>query len=293
MELLKDGDRLILRHVKDFDLDHTFLCGQCFRFEKREENRYIGVASSHLLDIAKVGDDFVMQHTTLEEFQNFWSYYFAFDIDYDKIKKELSKDDVLRCAIHHGQGIRILRQDLFETILSFILSQSNNITRIRGIIQTFCQKFGEKIVYEGREYYTFPHPRDLMGIELEDLADLKAGYRDKYVYRTILAINEGKFSLDDLYHMPTPKAKEALLGLSGVGEKVANCILLFGLSRFDSFPIDVWIRRVMEHFYYEDQKTNPTVIAELAQNSFGDLGGFAQQYLFFYAREQLQKQKSE
>jgi len=291
MELLKDGDRLVLRHVKDFDLDHTFLCGQCFRFEKCEENRYIGVASSHLLDIARVGDNFVLQHTTLDEFQNFWSHYFAFDIDYGKIKHELSKDEVLRNAVHHGQGIRILRQDLFETILSFILSQSNNITRIRGIILAFCRKFGKRIVYEGKEYYTFPRPEDLVGICLEELADLKAGYRDKYVYHAICAINEGKLSLDDLCHMPTVEAKKALLGLSGVGEKVANCILLFGLSRFDAFPIDVWIQRIMEHFYYEDQKTNPAVIAQMAENSFGDLGGFAQQYLFFYAREHLQKQK--
>lgn len=289
MELFYDENSLILRDVKDFDLDHTFLCGQCFRWDKIEKNRYIGVASSHLLDVSKVGNEFHLKHTTEEEFHSFWSHYFAFDMDYGIIKKRLSKDEILNRAIHHGDGIRILRQDLFETIISFILSQSNNITRIRGIIKTFSKKFGKKIAYDGKEYYTFPTPSDLDGIKLEDLADLKAGYRDKYVYKAIRAINEGEISLTELSKMPTKEAKDTLLGLMGVGEKVANCILLFGLSRFDAFPIDVWIRRIMEHYYYKDQKTNPAIIAKMAEENFGDLGGYAQQYLFFYARENLQK----
>lgn len=285
MEIINTSKGILLSHVKNFQLEHTFLCGQCFRWNLIEPHRYIGIAQGNVLDICEQEDGFLLRNTSLELWEKFWKSYFSFDIDYNQIKQKLRQDAVLKQAMQYGYGIRILRQDFFETIVSFLISQSNNIPRIKSIIETLCRCFGKKITYRTNTYYTFPTLEDMAGIAPQDLAPLRVGYRDRYICQTVNLLAENPSFLTDIVQADTKTAKEQLLSLCGVGDKVANCILLFGLSRFEAFPIDVWVRRIMEHYYFHDRKTSLNSIAKFAQEQYGEYGGYAQQYLFYYARE--------
>ncbi len=285
MEIIETSEGLLLQNVDHFQLDHTFLCGQCFRWNRVDNHRYIGIAGGHLLDMTAQENGFLLKNTTRELWQTFWCRYLALDMDYHAIERALSRDNVLAKAMAYGHGIRILRQDFWETLVSFLMAQANNITRIKGIISRLCENFGHPISYEGHTYYTFPTPSDLFGVSREELSCLRAGYRERYLYELITAVQNGTFFPAHVAQKDFLLAKKDLLSLYGVGEKVANCILLFGLSHFEAFPIDVWVRRVMEYYYFGGQKTPIRVIADFAKKQFGDYGGFAQQYLFYYARE--------
>ena len=187
-------------------------------------------------------------------------------------------------AVSHGGGIRILKQDLWETIVSFIISASNNIPRIKKIIESLCSNFGTAHIYEGQTYYSFPDADVLASLTTDELDVIKAGFRTKYILSVAKAVADGEFKLDLLYNMNTPDAKRELLKLRGIGNKVSDCITLFALNKFDSFPIDVWIKRIMEYCYFQNQPQPIPVIAQFATDKFGELGGIAQQYLFYYAR---------
>lgn len=284
MDITSKNNNIILENIADFELEHIFDCGQCFRFGKTGENTYTGVAGAHALKISQYGKTVTLYDTSERDFYDFWYDYFDLSCDYGKIKKTLSKDPVMREAIKYGEGIRILRQDLWETIISFIISASNNIPRIKGIIERFCQAFGEEIRYMGKTYYSFPTAEKTAGLAINDLSVIRAGFRDKYIINTAKEIAGGNFSLNSMRSLPTPDAKKMLMTLSGVGNKVSDCILLFGLNRADAFPVDVWIKRIMEYCYF-DGETPISAISALAEEKFGSLGGYAQQYLFFWARE--------
>ena len=217
--------------------------------------------------------------------------YFDLNRDYEKIKLELSKiDDNLKTSIKYGNGIRILNQDLWETIISFIISANNNIPRIKGIINRISQKYGKEIVYNNKSYYTFPTPEELSKASVEDLRNVGLGFRDIRVYKTTQKIYNKEFDLEKLQQeKDTNIIREKLLTLDGVGPKVADCIILFStLKRFDVFPIDVWVRRVMNELYIknaDETKVNKKDIEQLAREKYGNLAGIAQQYLFFWKRE--------
>ena len=216
--------------------------------------------------------------------------YFDLNRDYSEIKEKLSKiDENVNLSIQYGEGIRILNQDLWETIISFIISANNNIPRIKGIIERLSQKYGKEIDWNGEKYYTFPTPEELKKVEVQDFRELGTGFRDIRLYETTRTVLENKVVLKDLYNVDTLKAREELLTLSGVGPKVADCILLFSdLKRFDVFPIDVWVRRVMNELYIknsDETKVNKKDIARIAKEKFGDLEGLAQQYLFYWKRD--------
>ena len=193
-------------------------------------------------------------------------------------------------SIKYGEGIRILNQDLWEMIISFIVSANNNIPRIKGIIDRMSKKYGTCIVFRGQEYYTFPTPEALATVSMENLRALGLGFRDKYIFETTRKIVNGEVDLEKLkQEKSTKNIRNELLTLSGVGPKVADCILLFStLKRFDVFPIDVWVRRVMNDLYIHnpvEAKVNKKEIEQLAKEKFGDLEGIAQQYLFYWKRE--------
>ena len=223
---------------------------------------------------------------SLDDYYNIWKDYLDLDRDYDAIKKKLSaKDKYMEKAISYGGGMRILQQELWETMISFIISQNNNIPRIKKCVESLCTSFGSPLgIYKGRNYFAFPTPETLSRLNAEELDTCRLGYRAKYIVDTARQILENDKKLDDLHNDSEGALYEYLLGLSGVGPKVANCIMLFGLGKYDSFPLDVWIKRVMNQIYHIEEGNVKKMKAYAAEH-FGEYGGIAQQYLFYYMRE--------
>lgn len=284
MNIYQKNNNIILTDIHDFDLYHIFECGQCFRWDKQDDDSYIGVVANYALKISQKDDCVTLYDTSLEDFENFWFGYFDLDRDYSEIKNTLKKDVVLNTAINSGQGIRLLKQDIWECVVSFIISASNNIPRIKKIISSLCQNFGDEFEYMGNTYYTFPTPQKIASLNLEDLAIIKAGFRDKYILDAARKFTSNEINNELLENSDNAAAKEMLMTINGIGNKVSDCILLFGMSRFDTFPVDVWIKRIMEYCYFDNKQKIPDIIS-FSQDKFGVLCGFAQQYLFFYARE--------
>ena len=275
-------------HVKDFNLDHIFDCGQCFRWEKQPDGSYLGIAfgKNALMDYDADEETLQIHGADREDFETVWRKYLDLDRDYSAIKKTLAeKDKVVAEAIEYGHGIRILNQEKWETLLSFIISQNNNIPRIKKCIESLARTLGEKSgQYYGREFYSLPSPERLAGATLEDLAPCRLGYRAKYLIETAKQVaEEGLKSLERLGsdEVSSQETFEALKKYCGVGPKVANCIALFSMGKLDRFPIDVWVKKVMHRLYGIDENDMKTMAA-FAQESFGQYGGIAQQYLFYY-----------
>ncbi len=287
MNIYCENNNIVLTEVSDFNPVHIFECGQAFRWDRNSDGSYTGIAFGKALRIFAEDDKITLYNTTRSDFDNIWHNYFDFDRDYTAVKNILCEnDDVMKTAVPYGEGIRILKQELFETVISFIISASNNIPRIKKIIDLLCTNFGQKIEYEGKYFYTFPDCNTLAECSVEDLALIRAGFRDKYIIDAAKKFSEGKISYEMLCNYDTQDIKNILKTISGVGDKVANCILLFGLARTDSFPVDVWVKRIMEILYLKkDAKNNE--IEKFAFDKFGNICGLAQQYLFFYARENL------
>lgn len=280
------GKSIILKNQEDFQLEHIFDCGQCFRWRQDGSNQYIGVAYGNLLIVEKKNNDIYFTGTTEKEFLDVWHRYFDLDTNYTAIKDKLSKgDDVMKEATAFGNGIRILRQEPWETIVSFIISANNNIPRIKKSIQLLCQSYGTKIgSYMDEDFYSFPEPEALMNLKAEDLSACNMGYRGPYIIKTAQRIYENPQLLSCLYDEDTLNCKKKLLELMGVGPKVANCISFFAFGKLDSFPVDVWIKRLMEYFYFHREMKEKDIEA-FAKDKYGDLAGYAQQYLFYYGRE--------
>lgn len=284
MEVSLKGQNLILTGLDSFNLSHIFDCGQCFRWNRNADGSFFGIAMGKALKISENDENVIFHNTSIDDFNNIWKEYFDFNTSYSQIKKELSVDKVLKEAIGYGDGIRILKQDLWECVVSFIISASNNIPRIKKIVEALCCNFGEKISYMDEVFYSFPGPEKINSLTLEDLSVIKAGFRDKYILDAAEKFVSGEISYDMLKKMSAEDAKKTLMTVKGIGNKVADCIVLFGLSKCESFPIDVWIKRIMEYCYFEGEEPIGK-ISEFAKEKFGSLGGYAQQYLFFYARE--------
>ena len=273
-----------------FELADVFECGQCFRWNKEENGSYTGVFHKNVINVEKNGDVITFKGVCEGNIEKVCTQYFDLERDYSKIRNELSKiENKLKNSIEHGKGIRILNQDLWETIISFIISANNNIPRIKLIIDRLSKSYGQKIKWNGKEYYTFPTAEELKNVKVEDFRKLGLGFRDIRLYETTKMVLNKEVDLDNLKNMPTEKAREELLKLSGVGPKVADCILLFSdLKRFDVFPIDVWVRRVMNELYIkkeDETKVTKKEIQAIADSKFGNLQGLAQQYLFYWKRE--------
>ena len=283
--------KYILKNIDSFELKDIFECGQCFRWNAEEDGSYTGVFGNNILNVKKENNDVIFEGNCEKNIKETVEVYFDLNRDYNEIKDKLSKiDDNMKTSIEYGKGIRILNQDLWETIISFIISANNNIPRIKGIIERLSKKYGKEIEYNGEKYYTFPTAEELKNVNVEDFRKLGLGFRDIRLYETTHMILEGKVDLNKLRKNPnTIEVREQLLTLSGVGPKVADCILLFSdLKRFEVFPIDVWVRRVMNDLYIkqeDENKVSKKQIEKLAEEKFGNLAGLAQQYLFYWRRE--------
>lgn len=283
--------KYILKNPDSFNLVHIFECGQCFRWNIEEDGSYTGVIKDGVINVKQIGKDFAFIGNVTGNLEDIVKDYFDLNTDYTKIKDTLSKIDVyLKESIEFGEGIRILNQDLWECIISFIISANNNIPRIKKIIERISCKFGKKIVFEGKDYYTFPTPEQLSNATVQDLRELGLGFRDVRVYNTTKMILERQVDLHRLEKLDnSEKIREELLKLDGVGPKVADCIMLFStLKRLDVFPIDVWVRRVMNELYIkaeDETKVNKKEISKIAEEKYKNLAGLAQQYLFYWRKE--------
>ncbi len=280
-----------LKNIDTFELKDIFDCGQCFRWNEQDDGSYIGVVGENVLNVKKEKNNIRIEGIGKDNFSELVEEYFDLRRDYKQIKAELAKiDQNMKNSIKYGQGIRLLNQDLWETIISFIISANNNIPRIKGIIERLSKKYGNKITWKEKDYYTFPTPEQLKDLTVQEYRELGLGFRDKRVYETTQMIISKQIDLEKMKQNPnTFEVKEELLKLSGVGVKVADCILLFSnLKRLEVFPVDVWVRRVMNELYIknpDETKVTTKQIEKIAEEKFGNLAGLAQQYLYYWKRE--------
>lgn len=281
---------LKLKNIKSFNLKDIFECGQCFRWNENKDSSYTGIVKNNVIKIYQNNNNLIVKSYGEDNIEELFNFYFDMNTDYEKIKIKLSQiDSYMLESIKYGEGIRILNQDLWETIMSFIISANNNIPRIKGIIEKLSRTYGNEIIWNNEKYYSFPTVNQLSKATVEDFRKLGLGFRDIRMYETTKMILEKQIDLGKLHQeKDTNIVREELLKLSGVGPKVADCILLFStLKRFDVFPIDVWVRRVMNELYIkntDETKVSKKQILEIAKEKFGNLSGIAQQYLFYWRK---------
>ena len=281
-----DNDKVILDGVKNFNIKQILECGQCFRWEKVGELNYIGVAHGRVIEVIQEDDKVTILNTNEEDFNNIWLDYFDLKRDYSEIKAGLAHYEILGKSVEYGYGIRLLNQEHFELLISFIISARNSIPSIMKTIKKISEKWGTPIEYKGNTYYTFPTPEQLKDATEEEIKETGASFRSKYIVDTIAKVNENSydFDLERISKLNTDECHVALQNFKGVGSKVADCIMLFSMRKYSAFPVDVWVKRAMIFFYgAEDASLNKIRI--FARDKFGELAGFAQQYLFYYARE--------
>ncbi|MGL5440459.1 MAG: DNA-3-methyladenine glycosylase family protein [Filifactoraceae bacterium] len=273
--------------AKDFTPEHIFENGQAFRWEKEEDGSFTVVAKNHLCNVKKTGNDIILSGADKNDYEEFWKSYFNMNRDYSKLKNDFRKIDInLEKATIFGEGLRVLKQDPFEMIITFIISANNQIPRIKKSVNLIAELMGDKVgEFNGKIYYSFPTAEKLSKITKEQLELLRIGYRDEYILKTAKDIAESRIDLESIYDMETMEAQKYLCQLMGVGPKVADCILLFGYGKTDAFPVDTWVKKVMNEYYFSEEMTNPKKIRLKGLEIFGEDAGLAQQYLFYYARE--------
>ncbi len=278
----REGPDMLIRS-KNFNIKQIAESGQCFRMNPIGENRYVLIALGHCLLLEQKSEDLVELSCDEREFEELWRSYFDLDYDYQELIDCMEKgnDSFLKEAAAFGNGIRILRQDFFETMISFIISQNKNIPAIKSSIENICKRYGEQrfCVETGITYHTFPTPEILATACPEELRSFSVGYRDSYILSAARAITEGQLKLEKIKTCGYEEAKKALLCIHGIGEKVANCICLYGLHHIEVFPVDVWIKRILSEVYRD----------QFCLNQFVGRMGIVQQYMFYYMRNRDKK----
>ena len=270
MKNISSENFIVIPDVRDLDLEQTLDCGQSFRWEKQDDGSFSGVAFGKYVNISLDGTDMIIKNAAPDD-EKIWRNYFDLELDYGKIRGDISRlHPVLEEAARYAPGIRILRQEPYEALCTFIISQNNNIKRIKGIVARLCESFGDEID-EG--VYTFPTAERLAELTPDDLAPLRAGFRNRYIIDSAKKVASGEVDLALCKTADYEAARAELMKITGVGVKVADCTLLFGMHRVEAFPVDVWMKRAMEKLF-------PGMTA----NDFGEYAGIAQQYIFHYSR---------
>ncbi len=273
---------VLAKNIPTLNIFKTFDCGQCFRFDpvSRFGHKYEfgGVAFGKYVVFAQDSDDEILIYGAKKnDFELIWARFLSLDSNYEEIDEAINsaaKSSHLARATEYSRGIRILRQDMWEALCSFIISQNNNIPRIKKIISNMCKKYGEKIDFYGQAYYSFPSPKSLLDAGVDGLFDLKTGFRAKYIFDAAEKVAKGEISLDLVKESDFDSALLELEKIKGVGLKVASCALLFGFEKTEAFPIDVWMKRAIEKHF--DGNFDHTALGKNA--------GIAQQYLFYYEK---------
>ena len=266
----QEGSDLLLTGVRHFIPAQILDCGQCFRWRELGRENYAGITRGRFLNIYLSGDTLIFKDTTEAEFYDIWLDYFDLRRDYGELHEIYAKDEILSEAIKYSPGLRLVKQEPWEALISFILSQNSNIPRIKGMVARLCSSFGKALPEGGN---AFPHPKDLAYLSKEDLAQVKTGYRDAYLIDAAKKVESGEINLDEIEKLPPEEASKALKGILGVGPKVADCVLLFGFGKTECYPSDVWVKKIMAKHYPQGF---PPEIKKTA--------GIAQQFLFHYFR---------
>lgn len=291
MNVSCDGNIVTVDGVKDFRLSQILECGQCFHFDKLDDEVYEVIAFGRAVKMEQSGGVLRIYGSSMEDYEGIWRPYLDMDNDYGLIKESVIKaDSALQTAVNEKDGIRILNQDFFETLISFIISQNKNIPQIKQCVKNISHRFGDEVIgYNGEAFYVFPDVDRLHEVTEDELRECKVGFRAPYIMNATEAVYSGNVTKEKLDALDIEQARELLMTIKGVGEKVANCALLFGLGRREAFPVDVWMKRIMESMYFDGKDTKKLEIEAFAVKKFGNLGGYAQQYLFDYARTTLFK----
>lgn len=269
MECSKTEKGIKFCGVSELDLQQTLDCGQSFRWEKTDDG-YKGVAFKKSVTMRLDGTTLYIDNAKIED-GKLWHSYLDFDLDYKKIREEIANiHPVLKDACEYAGGIRILRQEPWEVLCTFIISQNNNIKRIKGIVARLCESFGDKLD-DGS--FSFPDAGTLAVLSPEKLTPLRAGFRAKYIIDAAVKVANGEVDLENCRDMPYEQARLELMKIKGVGVKVADCTLLFGMHRVEAFPVDVWMKRAMQKLF-----------VGMTADDFGSYAGIAQQYIFHYSR---------
>ncbi|MGN0781202.1 MAG: DNA-3-methyladenine glycosylase family protein [Christensenellales bacterium] len=277
---IKNGT-LTVRGIDRIDIERSCACGQSFRW-KKDGDGFVAPALGRVVRVCQNDCDISIYPCKKGEEKD-WLAYFDLDRDYAAIEKRLSVDEQLSMCIGSASGIRVFAQEPFETLITFIISANNNIGRIAGIVERLCALCGEKAELDGKEYYLFPKPESIAALEESELVRIGSGYRAPYIKKSA-AIIAGGYQLEKLRDMPLDIARKELLKFPGVGPKVADCVLLFGLGHTDAFPVDVWIGRAMSEIYFDGESPKKKQL-EAAIRALGSESGIVQQYIFHYARQ--------
>ncbi len=268
----------------DLNLTDTITCGQLFRYFEIDDGSYDIVIKDRVINVRMDKNTLIVKSNVEDNLENIVRYYFDLDTNYKLLRDNIIKMDnkLYECA-NNSVGLRMLRQDPTEMIISYIISANNKVNRISNSINLLCYKYGKKVIFENREYYLFPSIEKLNNLTIKDFNDLKIGFRDKYVFDAVKKLNNKEIDIDKIKSLNSNDALDYLMKINGVGPKVASCILLFGYSRFDVFPVDTWATKEICNLHPEINPTQKAVI-EFAKNKYKDLSGIALQYMFHNLR---------
>lgn len=272
---------LVIKVKNNFDLRSTITCGQIFRYFE-DENGFTVILKDRVIKLTEDNDQILVESNKEENLKEVVYDYFDLDRDYELIEKNiLKKDKNLKEALAFSRGLKMIHQDPFETLMSYIISQNNRVPSIANALNLISYNYGEKVTFKNKDYYLFPEFDKLKNLSEEDFRKCKVGFRDKYICGILKSINEKDLDLDSIYNMDSEKSLNYLMSFKGIGNKVASCILLFAYQKFDVYPIDTWVKKFMKEDYNIEGEKN---IKEFTLNTYNEYSGLAIQYMFNYKR---------
>lgn len=275
---------MIIIKDTDINLNDTITCGQCFRFYKMDDDSFTMILSDRVINIRQDNDILIVESNNEDKLEEVILEYFDLNNDYNKINEEILKEDkTLENSIKSSKGFKILNQNPFEMLISYIISQNNNVKRIMKSVELLSIKYGEKVTFKNNDYYLFPSYDNLKSISIEDIKDIGVGFRDTYIINALNLINNGTIDLNKINDMDTTDALNYLMLIKGVGPKVASCILLFAYKKYDVFPVDTWVIQAMNELY-PSVKSSQKEIIKFAKEKYGKYSGIALQYMYHSMR---------
>lgn len=271
----------MIKIKNNFNLRSTITCGQIFRYIE-EDNKFIIIIKDRVISLKEEGEYIIIESNNYDDLENVIYDYFDLKRDYNEIENSIiEKDKKISDAIIFSKGLRMIHQDPFETLIAYIISQNNRVPSIANSLNLLSINYGDKVIFNNKEYYLFPSLEKLSSLSISDFRNCKVGFRDKYLYEIVNSINNSELNLEKIYDMTGDEALNYLIGFKGIGMKVASCILLFAYQKFDVYPIDTWVKKYMKEDYNIEGEKN---IREFTLKTYKEYSGLAIQYMFNYKR---------